>query len=456
MIGCVIIMKEERSMSATYNVRAVVRETGLKPDTLRVWERRYGLPKPHRSSGGHRLYSERDIVTIKWLVARKQEGMSISRAVALWKSLEAEGQDPLATIPRAATPGEMTLAPAGGATLAEMRHEWISACLAFDEGRAESILAQAFALYPPETVTLELLQKGLAQIGDAWYRGEATVQQEHFASAQAMRRLSALVMATPQPTRSGRILVACPPEEMHEFVLLLLTFLLRRRGWHVVFLGARVPQAQFESTLETTRPDLVILAAQQLRTAATLLDIAQVLQQENIPLAFGGRVFNLLPDLRERIPGHFLGEKIEDGVPRAEQLLASPHLLEAGTEIAACEECQAALAHYRECQPAIDSALWSEMRESGVSYASLSAANSNMADNIIAALKLGNLDYLGIDIDWIAQLLENRNIKAKELGLYLTTYHRAAATHLDERGGLILDWLKRTISSNGLWESKGK
>ena len=78
-------------MSATYNVRAVVRETGLKPDTLRVWEQRYGLPMPQRSPGGHRLYSERDIAVLKWLVARKGEGMSISRAVALWKSLEDEG-----------------------------------------------------------------------------------------------------------------------------------------------------------------------------------------------------------------------------------------------------------------------------------------------------------------------------------------------------------------------------
>ena len=44
-----------------YNLKAVVLETGLKPDTLRAWERRYGVLSPGRSEGGYRLYSERDI-----------------------------------------------------------------------------------------------------------------------------------------------------------------------------------------------------------------------------------------------------------------------------------------------------------------------------------------------------------------------------------------------------------
>src|SRR5512136_1749725 len=79
----------------TFNLKAVVRETGLKPDTIRAWERRYGVPKPRRTSGGHRLYSQRDIDLLKWMNARQHEGMSISRIVDLWKSLEAEGKDPL-------------------------------------------------------------------------------------------------------------------------------------------------------------------------------------------------------------------------------------------------------------------------------------------------------------------------------------------------------------------------
>ncbi|HXV97888.1 MAG TPA: MerR family transcriptional regulator, partial [Anaerolineae bacterium] len=67
-----------------FNLQLVVHQTGLTPDTLRAWEKRYNFPQPDRTSGGHRLYSEYDIETLKWLLARKEEGMSIGRAVALW------------------------------------------------------------------------------------------------------------------------------------------------------------------------------------------------------------------------------------------------------------------------------------------------------------------------------------------------------------------------------------
>jgi DNA-binding transcriptional MerR regulator len=49
------------NQTPTYNLKAVVQETGLKPDTLRAWERRYGQPQPQRTLGGHRLYSQQDI-----------------------------------------------------------------------------------------------------------------------------------------------------------------------------------------------------------------------------------------------------------------------------------------------------------------------------------------------------------------------------------------------------------
>ena len=82
-----------------YNINLVVRETGIKADTLRAWERRYKLPQPARSAGGHRLFSDYDIEMIKWLLARQAEGLRINLAVELWRELEANGEDPLDSAP---------------------------------------------------------------------------------------------------------------------------------------------------------------------------------------------------------------------------------------------------------------------------------------------------------------------------------------------------------------------
>src|SRR5829696_10532160 len=84
------------SITPAYNLKVVLKETGIAADALRAWERRYGLPMPQRSAGGHRLYSQRDIETVKWLLKRQAEGLSISRAVDMWNEQIGSGTDPLA------------------------------------------------------------------------------------------------------------------------------------------------------------------------------------------------------------------------------------------------------------------------------------------------------------------------------------------------------------------------
>jgi DNA-binding transcriptional MerR regulator len=53
------------SKKPLFNLSMVLQETGIKADTLRAWERRYQLPAPSRTEGGHRLFSAYDIETIK-------------------------------------------------------------------------------------------------------------------------------------------------------------------------------------------------------------------------------------------------------------------------------------------------------------------------------------------------------------------------------------------------------
>ena len=150
-----------------------MQETGLKPDTLRAWERRYSLPEPNRTSGGHRLYSQQDINTLKWLLARQEEGLSISRAVNLWRSLKSEGRDPLQVTPLGHGDEVQLAYPTieSDNTIVELRRAWVEACTAFDERKAEMVLNQAFSYYAPEIVCFELLQKALAEIGSGWYEG---------------------------------------------------------------------------------------------------------------------------------------------------------------------------------------------------------------------------------------------------------------------------------------------
>ena len=427
----------------TYNLGVVTQETGINPDTLRAWERRYGLPQPERSSGGHRLYSQRDIETVHWLMARQEEGMRISKAVKLWRALEEEGTDPLGEIASlAAAPGTAPRQAqiAAGAQIEELRSRWVAACMAFDEIEADRLVAHAFALYPAETVCFEILFAGLAAIGEAWYQDEATVQQEHFASGLVGRQLNALIAAASQPIRTKTMVVGCPPGEEHDLPALLITFLLRSRGWPVVYLGANVPLADLKETVEGLDLGLVILTAQRLPSAASLSRVAEGLAEAGMPLAYGGRIFKKLPNLVNTIPAHYLGDDIRETVPTVERILAAKIPTPAGRDPSA--RAQAARDEFIDSQPDVERALKSVI-DFDLAGADLAQLNADMAEGIIAALDLGEIGYLEADLDWIAGYLGHLRLPEQVLKMYLCAYHRAAGETLGEAGRPITAWLER-------------
>jgi DNA-binding transcriptional MerR regulator/methylmalonyl-CoA mutase cobalamin-binding subunit len=433
-------MTSDPSKTPTFNMKVVVQETGIKPDTLRAWERRYGLPNPERTSGGHRIYSQYEIDMLKWLLDRQEEGMNISHAVELWQQIKEEGREPLQTFDSISEATSPTAPEISGDQISAAREAWLEACLSFNEYEAQHILAQTFALFPVDLVCFEVLQKGLAEVGMGWYEGTISVQQEHFTSELAVRQLETLLSAATAVTKDGRILVASPPEEQHTFSSLLLSLLLRRRGWDVVYLGANVPRERLEATLQAINPRLMIMAAQTLPTAGAMLDVMEALNRTQTPLAFGGQVFNQIPELRRRMPGHFLGPDLQKAPQRVASLMESlPPSPQAETVDAAY---QAALAHYRQQRPSIAAEVRRRAAGTPIQEDHLETANQHLGNNIIAALKLGDMNLLQANIDWIQGLLLNYNCRLSDemLSRYLIIYEEAARRRLDERGAPILAW----------------
>ncbi len=424
--------------TSVYNLKAVLNETGLSADVLRAWERRYGLPQPQRTQGGQRLYSQFDISMLKWLKARQGEGLSISRAVERWKETVQAGRDPLVDFPLL----ESTLIPhsvAASETQMELlRLRWIDACLKFDETAADQALNQAFGLYPVETVCTEFVQRGLNIIGERWFQRESSVQQEHFASALAARRLEMLIASTPAPTRLQAVLVGCPPGEFHTFPALLLTLFLRRRGLKLVYLGADVPAERLMDTILVVRPDLVVLSAQRLSTAASLSQLAAQLQVRGIQTAYGGWIFNRTPALRQRIPAHFLGETIETAISSIDLLsvhpLPTPEVSVVSIPLAAASRA------FRQKRALIEAEVFASLQANNLSNEVLSMANNYLGADLSAALELGDPSGLAMNIGWIRAQLAVQNISPALLPAYLNAYRQSVRRLLGDESNVINAW----------------
>lgn len=429
------------SKTPAFNLKAVLRETSLAADTLRAWERRYGLPVPQRTSGGHRLYSQYDIETIKWLMARQAEGLSISRAVDLWNEQAASGADPLA----AAAPSNMILTQttppnsAGDSTLDAIRAEWIQACLNFNETQAEQALNKAFSMFPVEVVCVNMLQKSMSEIGMLWYENRASVQQEHFASGLAMRRLDALLSATPVPTRSQTVLIGCPPGEWHTFTPLLLSLLLRRRGLNVIYLGANVPADRFAETAVKVRANLVVLVAQTLINAAQLQHAALALTTQKVNVAFGGRIFSLNPEITDHVPGHYLGDALEPSIQVVEQILKGEGTTKSLHSTS--QEYQVALHAFQSKRTRIEASIKERIQPLRVAPQNLNTGIHFLGDNIAAALQLGDMEHLNEEMEWLKVLLEAQNRPPEELQHFMETYSAAVDEHINGQGEPIKSWL---------------
>lgn len=403
----------------TFNLKVVLKETGIRPDTLRAWERRYGLPKPHRSPGGHRLYSQRDIEMIKWLMARQEEGLSIARAVDLLRAQIAQGNDPLEQVEAALPPRTFTTL----GTLESIRQDWIEAALAFDEKRAEALLNQAFALYPLETVVTEILQYAMIRLGEEWYQNDISVQQEHFASSLVQRRLNTLIAACPPPTHSEVILIGTPPHEQHLLPTLMLNLFLRRRGFAVVDLGASVPVVKFDETVMHIKPHLVILSVQRLNTVAFMLEVILSLHPLKVQLAYGGRIFNLLPNLIELIPAHFLGKNLQAAVHTVEQIVSQHPPLPAPSQQLMTYRHTAELFRRRRSQ--IEAWLTKELSGLPFSQEYLSTALEDFGDVVHSALAVGNLDAIQPELEWLQGLLHQHRLSTGNLRYFLLGYSQA-------------------------------
>ncbi|MEB3733634.1 MerR family transcriptional regulator [Halopseudomonas pachastrellae] len=73
----------EAARQTLYPIREVSRLTGVNPITLRAWERRYGLLVPHRTDGGHRLYSLQDIERVRSVTQWIARGVPVSKVAGI-------------------------------------------------------------------------------------------------------------------------------------------------------------------------------------------------------------------------------------------------------------------------------------------------------------------------------------------------------------------------------------
>src|SRR5271165_3812699 len=90
----------------------LARRTGVSPELLRAWERRYALLHPARTVGGFRLYSPADEARVRRMQSYVSSGLAASQAAELALGAGAPGAEALGVEAPPARLGAVGASPA--------------------------------------------------------------------------------------------------------------------------------------------------------------------------------------------------------------------------------------------------------------------------------------------------------------------------------------------------------
>jgi DNA-binding transcriptional MerR regulator len=279
------------SQRAYLRIGELGRRAEVKPETIRAWERRYGLLVPHRTEGGFRLYTDADVERVRAMRDHLARGLAAAQAARL----VVDGWTPSA---RAAEPG---VAHAELGAEAEL----LAASLArFDSTAANASLDRLLATFSLDTVLDDVVVSYLSALGDRWERGEASVGEEHYASNLIRGRL--LGLARGWGLGAGpRAILACAAGEQHDLGLLCFGIALGERGWRIDYLGADTPVATIAELARRVSPAAIVVAAELEGRLEEVADELSELAREH-RVAIGGRATS--PALAGRVGALLLDE----------------------------------------------------------------------------------------------------------------------------------------------------
>ncbi len=230
-----------------HSMKTVAQVTGLTPDTLRAWERRYAAVQPRRDESGRRLYDAADLAKLRLLRQAVDLGHPIHRAARL--SLE-ELQD-LVREARAHDPAQ---------SFSDLVASLVDAAASYRSDLCDEILGLAIAALSPRGAVRFVLAPALVEAGVRWHAGQFMAAQEHLLTASVERLVMATMHTFQKAARGPAMVFGTLTGERHAIGSLLAAFLAASQGMRCIYLGAELPPAELAQAAVRSHAAVVALS----------------------------------------------------------------------------------------------------------------------------------------------------------------------------------------------------
>jgi len=279
-------------------IGVVAERTGLSPDLLRVWERRYRAVEPSRSSDGQRLYSDTDVERLRLLRLATIAGRSIRQVARLGtEELTQLVREDEAARQRAVRWEERAFP----ASVGEDVERALELARVVDASGLESLLRRTAAALGVPVFLDGLVAPLLRRMGEEWEAGRLTVAQEHLATAVIQRVLEGIIHFMVAPHGAPNLLLATLAGDQHKMGALLAATAAAADGWRVTYLGPDLPAGEIAPAAVAAGARVVgvsIVRVAERERARTELHTVRTQLPASVPLLAGGAgAVDLAPEL---------------------------------------------------------------------------------------------------------------------------------------------------------------
>jgi DNA-binding transcriptional MerR regulator len=232
-------------MSSKYSIKDLERLSGIKAHTLRIWEQRYDILNPERTSTNIRYYSNEDLKKILNVSLLNNNGYKISNIARLSPdSLLNEASKLFGNYEKESNQIENLML----------------SLLEWDEFRFEETVNQSISHFGFENTIEKIIFPFLRQLGNMWQVGVVNPAQEHFMTNLIRQKIIVEIDKTSMKPISGskKYVFFLPNNELHEMGLLYTYYLCKQKGHSCLYLGQSVPFEDVLSVAKLTQPDFLV------------------------------------------------------------------------------------------------------------------------------------------------------------------------------------------------------
>ncbi len=223
-----------------YQIRDLELISGIKAHTIRIWEQRYKIFNPERSSTNIRFYSDNDLKKLLNIVVLINHGRRIS-------DFKNKTDRQISEMVQAESFGNLS------------QEFLLVAVLDFDISFFNRLFDDSVNKSGFEETVEKLIYPLLERIGILWQTGAISPAHEHFVSNIVRQKFFTQIDSLPEPEKDKKtFLMFLPFYEQHETGLLYSYYLVRKYGHKVVYLGQNVPDTDVFKTAGVVKPDYIV------------------------------------------------------------------------------------------------------------------------------------------------------------------------------------------------------